>query len=67
MQIYMTLIVITALIGLVATFIVGFSRKNKEGDPSYDRKLFANWGRLGFYYVVMIIILFLILFYVIRG
>ncbi|PZE20427.1 hypothetical protein [Paenibacillus xerothermodurans] len=65
MQIYMTLIILTALAGLVGTLLVGFSRHNKVGDPNYDRKPLGNWGRLGVYYVLMIIVLFAILFYAI--
>ncbi|MDF2959463.1 MAG: hypothetical protein K0S39_1198 [Paenibacillus sp.] len=67
MQIYLTLIIATMLVGLIGTLLVGFSRKNKVGDPSYDRQLVGNWGRLGVYYIIMTVIVAALLIYMLRG
>jgi len=63
---YMTIIVITMLVGLVGTILVGVSQKNKMGNPAYDRKLIGNWGRLGIYYVLMTIVFIGLLIYLLR-
>jgi small-conductance mechanosensitive channel len=41
---------------LVATILVGVSRKNKEGNPDYDKKNSPNIIRLTMFYVVAIVV-----------
>jgi heme/copper-type cytochrome/quinol oxidase subunit 2 len=40
---------------LVATILVGVSRKNREGNPSYDQKNGKNIIRLIIFYVIAIV------------
>jgi hypothetical protein len=40
---------------LVATILVGVSRKNREGNPDYDQKKAPNIIRLTLFYVVAIV------------
>jgi heme/copper-type cytochrome/quinol oxidase subunit 2 len=40
---------------LVATILVGVSRKNREGNPSYDQKNSKNIIRLIVFYVIAIV------------
>ncbi|NOU91875.1 hypothetical protein GC093_01295 [Paenibacillus sp. LMG 31456] len=63
----MTLIIVTMLAALIGTLLVGFSKKNKAGDPSYDRQLVGNWGRLGVYYIAMTVILVVLLVFMLRS
>ncbi|MEK8129524.1 hypothetical protein WMW72_16585 [Paenibacillus filicis] len=44
------------LIGAVSTIMVGVSKKNKEGNPSYDSKTKGNWSRLSWIYIVVIVL-----------
>ncbi|MFD0676428.1 MULTISPECIES: hypothetical protein [unclassified Paenibacillus] len=67
MQTYMTLIIVTMLAALIGTILVGFSKKNKAGDPSYDQQLVSNWGRLGIYYVAMTVIVVVLLIFMLRS
>jgi hypothetical protein len=62
----MTLIIVTMLAGLVGTLLIGFSKKNKAGDPAYDQQLVGNWGRLGVYYIAMTVIVIALLIYMLR-
>jgi len=53
----MVLIVIVAavaLAGLAGTLWVGFSRENREGDPTYERSLKPNWIRLTLLYIAAV-------------
>lgn len=47
-------VIFVSLGGAVATLAVGFSQKNKEGDPSYDRRTKEIFKRLSWYYIVAI-------------
>jgi hypothetical protein len=40
---------------LVATILVGVSRKNKEGNPEYDQRKAPNIIRLSLFYVIAIV------------
>jgi sugar phosphate permease len=42
------------LFGAVVTILVGFSKKNKEGNPDYDKKTKGNWSRLSWIYIIII-------------
>lgn len=53
---YLLLIFAITLIGGVATIMVGLSKPNKEGNPSYDKKTKGNWSRLFLFYLVAIVL-----------
>jgi small-conductance mechanosensitive channel len=40
---------------LVATILVGISKKNREGNPDYDQKKGVNIARLSIFYVIAIV------------
>ncbi|KQX69027.1 hypothetical protein [Paenibacillus sp. Root444D2] len=54
MYIYFGIFSIILLFGLVVTFMIGFSRKNREGDQSYFQKTEVKWVRLTSFYVISI-------------
>ncbi|MEW9698349.1 hypothetical protein [Paenibacillus sp. SI8] len=54
MYVYYAIFSIILLFGVVATFMVGFSRKNQEGDPTYFQKTGRKWIRLTALYVIAI-------------
>jgi heme/copper-type cytochrome/quinol oxidase subunit 2 len=54
MYIYFGIFSIILLFGLVVTFMVGFSRKNREGDQTYFQKTEVKWVRLTSFYVISI-------------
>lgn len=54
MTIYYMIFSVILLFGLVVTFMVGFSRKNQEGDQTYFQKIGVKWVRLTSLYVVSI-------------
>jgi hypothetical protein len=39
---YYIMIAVVSLFGAVATIMIGNSKENKQGDPSYDTKAGAN-------------------------
>ncbi|SDO78673.1 hypothetical protein SAMN04487897_12248 [Paenibacillus sp. yr247] len=54
MYIYYAIFSIILLFGLVTTFMIGFSRKNREGDQTYFQKMGTKWVRLTSFYVIAI-------------
>jgi heme/copper-type cytochrome/quinol oxidase subunit 2 len=54
--VYYILFATIMLLAVLATFFVGFSKKNKEGNPSYDTKTKSNWSRLSWIYIIIIIL-----------
>lgn len=54
MYIYYGIFSTILLFGLVVTFMIGFSRKNREGDQSYFQKTEVKWVRLTSFYVISI-------------
>jgi formate hydrogenlyase subunit 3/multisubunit Na+/H+ antiporter MnhD subunit len=50
------LIFIIMIIALISTFMVGFSRENKEENPEYEKKTGAKWARLTTIYIATIAI-----------
>jgi small-conductance mechanosensitive channel len=40
---------------LVATILVGVSKRNKEGNPDYDQRKGVNIARLTVFYVIAIV------------
>jgi hypothetical protein len=55
MYIYYAIFSLILLFGLVTTFMIGFSRKNREGDTTYFQKTGIKWARLTSFYVVAIV------------
>lgn len=55
MYIYFGIFSLILLFGLVVTFMVGFSRKNREGDQTYFQKTEVKWVRLTSFYVISIV------------
>lgn len=55
-----------SLIGALLTVLVGISRENKEGNPSYDRNSIPNWIRLSLLYVLGTAALILVMVWVMR-
>ncbi|MFC5448503.1 hypothetical protein [Paenibacillus aestuarii] len=54
LYIYYAIFSIVLLFGLVATFMIGFSRKNREGDQTYFQHTGVKWIRLTALYVIAI-------------
>jgi len=54
MYIYYAIFSLILLFGLVTTFMIGFSRKNREGDTTYFQKTGVKWARLTSFYVISI-------------
>lgn len=55
MYAYYAIFSVILLFGLVGTFMVGFSRKNREGDQTYFQKTGTKWIRLSALYVIAIV------------
>lgn len=53
-SIYFLIFSIILLVGLIATIMIGFSNKNREGDQTYFQKTGTKWVRLTALYVVSI-------------
>ncbi|MGG1518009.1 hypothetical protein ABE504_21510 [Paenibacillus oryzisoli] len=51
---YYAIFFILILFGLVSTVMIGFSRRNAEGDQTYFQKTGTKWARLTALYVVSI-------------
>ncbi len=64
--IYYGVFFIIIMIGFVSTMMLGFSKKNREGDPSYDQKTGKKWLRLALIYTVVIVAGYLLLYIFIR-
>jgi TRAP-type C4-dicarboxylate transport system permease small subunit len=43
------------LIGAIATFMVGFSKENKEEGYEYEKKAGVHWIKLTWFYVISIV------------
>jgi hypothetical protein len=54
MNMYFTIFSVILLFGLIATFMIGFSSKNVEGDQTYFQKTGVKWVRLTAFYVIAI-------------
>ncbi|OAS14886.1 hypothetical protein A8708_05140 [Paenibacillus oryzisoli] len=55
MPLYVYYIVFTVILifGGAATFAIGLSNKNKEGNPGYDRQTKSIFTNLSLYYVII--------------
>jgi heme/copper-type cytochrome/quinol oxidase subunit 2 len=49
------LIIIVALIGGVGTFMVGYSKANKQANSEYTKKTTANLKKLSLFYIIITI------------
>jgi hypothetical protein len=49
------------LVGTIATLMIGHSKKNKEGNPDYDKQTKSIFTRLSLYYAIVIPLGFLAL------
>ncbi|NHN34466.1 hypothetical protein [Paenibacillus agricola] len=56
LSVYYLLFATILLLAGVATFLVGISKKNKEGDPVYDSRTKSYWSRLSWIYLVVIVL-----------
>ncbi|MDP5276389.1 hypothetical protein [Chengkuizengella axinellae] len=52
----MVLVVIVLLVGVIGTIMIGQSKSNKEGNPSYFQQTGKKWARLSAFYVIGIIV-----------
>jgi hypothetical protein len=67
MDVYFIIIAVLTLFGAAATIMIGNSKENKEGNPSYDTKAGGNWIRLTAVYAVSTVAaLILLLLFLIR-
>ncbi|MFC4600768.1 hypothetical protein [Cohnella hongkongensis] len=55
MEWLMAIVIIVMLSGLIATWIIGQSKSNREADPRYSQNTGKKWLRLGGIYVVGIL------------
>jgi heme/copper-type cytochrome/quinol oxidase subunit 2 len=60
-------VIIVMVFALIATFLVGFSQKNKEGNPEYEKKTAVKWVRLSVLYVAAIVVIIVLYFAFVRG
>lgn len=68
LSIYYLLFATILLFAGVATFLVGISKKNKEGDPVYDSKTKSYWSRLSWIYIVVIVLGYVVFFiYIVKS
>jgi len=56
LSVYYLLFATIMLIGAVWTMWIGMSKKNKEGNPSYDHRTKGNWSRLSWIYILVIVL-----------
>ena len=54
MTLYYVIFSVILVVGLLATLMIGFSRKNREGDQSYFQGTGVKWVRLSALYVISI-------------
>jgi formate hydrogenlyase subunit 3/multisubunit Na+/H+ antiporter MnhD subunit len=55
------LVVIVMLSGLIATFIIGQSKSNREENPNYDQNTGRKWIRLSGIYIISIVLVAILL------
>lgn len=55
LYVYYILFATIMLIGLIVTILVGMSKKNREGNPGYDKATKGNWYRLSWIYIVVLV------------
>ena len=56
LTVYYILFATIMLAGAISTVLIGFSKKNREGNPKYDTKTKGNWSRLSWIYIIVIIV-----------
>ncbi|OCT13640.1 hypothetical protein A8709_18800 [Paenibacillus pectinilyticus] len=62
LTIYYAIFSMILLFALVATFMIGISRRNTEGDQTYFQRTGGKWVRLTSFYVISIVAGLLALF-----
>ncbi|UVI30098.1 hypothetical protein [Paenibacillus spongiae] len=67
MNILIVLVIVFMVLALVTTFLVGFSKENKEGSPTYEQKTGAKWARLSSFYVIATIVCLAIFFMILMN
>lgn len=53
---FYSIVFLLMAVALIATILVGVSKKNREGNPDYDQKKKSNIVNLTIYYVIAIVI-----------
>jgi len=66
-NLFYAIFTVILLVGVIGTLMVGFSKKNKEGDQSYFQKTGTKWVRLTSLYVVAIALGLLALIAFVKG
>ncbi|MCZ8517906.1 MULTISPECIES: hypothetical protein [Paenibacillus] len=61
LYVYYILFATIMLFAVVATLLVGRSKKNVEGNPQYDMRTKGNWSRLTWIYIVVILLAYIAL------
>ncbi|WP_426445823.1 hypothetical protein ACP26L_20295 [Paenibacillus sp. S-38] len=56
LYVYYILFATVMLFAVVATLLVGMSKKNREGNPQYDQRTKGNWSRLTWIYIAVILL-----------
>ncbi|MCZ8515558.1 hypothetical protein O9H85_24755 [Paenibacillus filicis] len=54
LYVYYTLFLLIMLFAAGATMVIGYSKKNTEGNPEYDKKTKTYWLGLSMQYIVAI-------------
>ncbi|WP_438350808.1 hypothetical protein ACP8HI_09270 [Paenibacillus sp. FA6] len=50
------IVILVAVIGGIATFLVGMSNENKTSNPNYDKRTKGNISKLVIFYIIAILI-----------
>ncbi|MCQ6561446.1 hypothetical protein [Paenibacillus mendelii] len=56
MNVLIGLVIVFMVLALITTFLVGFSKENKEGSPTYEQKTGAKWARLSSFYIIAAVV-----------
>ncbi|ALS23652.1 hypothetical protein IJ22_32910 [Paenibacillus naphthalenovorans] len=56
LYIYYIIFLTIMLIGTIATIMIGLSKKNKEGNPGYDKRTGSIFKNLSIYYIIAIVL-----------
>jgi heme/copper-type cytochrome/quinol oxidase subunit 2 len=68
LSIYYLMFATILLIATISTILVGVSKKNKEGNPSYDGSTKSYWVRFSWIYIVVIVLSYVAFFvYIVKS
>lgn len=59
-------VIVVMIIGFAATLMVGFSKQNKNENPAYGQGTKKKWARIGWLYVVCVIIALSVFLYLVN-